>query len=84
VHLSGDLDRLAPQRRVGHGRGLSLRGFFIWAPLLAERMHRLTAWDRKDFTHRIRAFRAMGYEAWLATTDGTTTGPLTIGTRQPD
>jgi hypothetical protein len=59
-------------------------GFFIWAPLVAARVRRLTAWDRRDFAHRIRTFRGSGHEAWLTTTDGTVTGRLVVRTQRSD
>jgi hypothetical protein len=48
--------------------------FFVAASLL-ERVSRLPAKDRRDVSNRIRAFRAGGHETWLATLDGTATGP---------
>ena len=33
---------------------------------------------------RVRAFRVMGHETWLATTDGTVTGRLVVSTRWPE
>jgi hypothetical protein len=59
-------------------------GFFVWAPLLAERVRRLTGRQRQHHAHSIRAFRAIGHEAWLTTFDGTVTGPLVIRTERPD
>jgi hypothetical protein len=58
-------------------------GFFVWAPLLTERVRRLAARNRQDLAHRIRAFRAMGHEAWLTTLDGTLTGALVVRTARP-
>jgi hypothetical protein len=60
------------------------RGYFVWAPLLAERVRGLPARNREDLAHRIRAFRAMGHEAWLTTLDATVTGPVVIRTARPD
>jgi hypothetical protein len=60
------------------------KGFFVWAPLWAERVRTLTALDRADVATQIRRFRAMGHEAWLTTTDGTLTGPLVVRTQRPD
>jgi hypothetical protein len=64
--------------------GCPCKGFFVWAPLLSVRVHQLTAWDRHDVAKRIRALRASGFEAWVATADGTVTGPLVVRTYQPD
>jgi hypothetical protein len=60
------------------------QGFFVWAPLLTERVRHLPARDRQDAANRIRAFRAMGHEAWIVTTDRTVKGPLVVRTEQPD
>jgi hypothetical protein len=59
------------------------RGFFVWGPLLATRVTALPPQDRRDLTKRVRAARASGREVWLATTDGTVTGPLVIATERP-
>jgi hypothetical protein len=64
--------------------GCLCRGFLVWAPLLTERVRQLSPRQRQDLSNRIRAFRAGGHEAWLTTTDGTTTGPLVIRTKRPN
>jgi CheY-like chemotaxis protein len=60
------------------------QGFFIWGPLLTARVPRLPASDRQDISDRLRAFRAGGDEAWLATADGTVTGLLVVRSQRPD
>jgi hypothetical protein len=60
------------------------QGFSVWASLLQARVPHLPVWDRQDISDRIRAFRAGGDEAWLATTDGTVTGPLVVRCQRPD
>src|SRR5262245_60879633 len=57
-------------------------GFFLWAPII-ERVRALPVRDRHDLAHRVRAFRVR-HEAWVATTNGTVTGPLVVRTRRPD
>jgi len=57
-------------------------GFFIWA-LIFERVWALPLRERHDLAHRVRAFR-VSHEVWIATTDGTGTGPLVVRTKRPD
>jgi hypothetical protein len=57
-------------------------GFFVWAPIM-ERVRTLPVRDRHDLAQRVRAFRAH-HEVWVATTDGTVTGPLVVRTQRPD
>src|SRR5262245_6617451 len=58
------------------------QGYFVWASIIA-RVRALPFKDRHDLSHRIRAFR-MRHEVWLATTDGTIDGPLSVRTERPD
>jgi hypothetical protein len=63
--------------------GCSCHGYFLWAGMDGA-LETLTEGDRMELAARIRKCRAMGYEAWCATVDGTTDGPVVVRTERPD
>jgi hypothetical protein len=62
--------------------GCRCGGFFAWKGVWGERVLRLRVPARRELAARIRALVAAGREAWLATADGTATGPLYVHARR--
>jgi hypothetical protein len=58
--------------------GCPCGGFFVWKALWARRLREMPGPERRELAGRIRACRANGIEAWVATTDLSITAPLVI------
>jgi hypothetical protein len=64
--------------------GCACGGFSVWAPLLEDRLRRLSPAERADLAATIQGFRAMNHEAWVTSADGGIFGRLVILTRRPE
>jgi hypothetical protein len=63
--------------------GCPCGGFFIRRMLWAGRLPGMARTECQELAARIREWRAVGYEVWISTTDGTLHAPLFVSSVRP-